>query len=207
MSRRSLITSFAATALIASALFATGCKKEEQAKETTPPPAAAPAKETAAPGPQATAAYGFENDIEGWTGTDKAVKTEQTGEQKHRGNRSMRVSGTAGAGTWSFAVSPKVNLEPGKKYKVGGWMLVKEWNKKDMQPLLKVAIKQDGKFVSNAFTSKYDLNKIGEWQQVGTIFETPQGSNLTGVVGLEKGTQDPVTAKVYLDDVKIAPEK
>lgn len=180
---------------VTSVLLCAGCKKEEQA---SPAPAQSAAPATMA----ALVSYDFESGAAGWTGTDKTVKAESATDQKHGGNTGLKVSGTAGNGRWNFAASPKFALEPGKKYKLTGWMLVESWDKGTFPPLFKCAVMQDNKWLSNAFSKKYDLKKMKEWQSLGTIFEVPAGAT-TGFIALEKGTQDPLTATVYLDDIKI----
>lgn len=182
-----------------------GCKKAEQ-------PAEAPKQSEQAQAPAAVPQsgaleYGFEDGTGGWNPNGKTVKIEQVTNQKHGGNSSLKISGVAGSGLWNFAASPKINLEAGKKYKLTGWMFVESWDKADFPPLLKYGVYQDNKWVSNAFTEKYNLKKKGEWQRILTVFETPQGGSISGFVALEKGTQDPINASVYLDDIKIEPSK
>jgi hypothetical protein len=207
MSTKSLFTGLMASSLIAVALSSTGCKKEEQSKapETVASQQAVAPATSAAPALTAILDYGFEDGIGGWTGIDKTVKTEPASDQKHGGANSLKISGTAGEGRWNFANSSRLDLETGKKYKITGWMYVEAWNKENLPPLLKFGVYQDNKWVSNAFTTKYDLKKTKQWQQVGTIFVAPKEGKINGNFSLEKGTKDPVTATVYLDDLKLAP--
>lgn len=196
MFRSSLIPRLMVFIVVAFSLAVSGCKKEEKAATT-------PAQTSAAPAAQGGAtSYSFEDGVGGW-GPRGSVKLEQATDKKHGGNASLKVSGTADKGIWNLAGSPSVILKPGNKYKLTGWMLVDSWDKKSNAPLLKCGISQDGAWKANEFTSPYDLKKSKEWQEVSGTFVAPQGGNITGVISLEKGTQDPITATVYLDDIKL----
>jgi len=197
-----------ATALIATALSVVGCKKEEKAKEAAPAPVqtAAPAQQAAAPAPKAgVASYDFESSVNGWGSTDKAVNIARSGEVKHAGNFGLKVAGKSGEKLYNFAVSPKFPLEPGKKYKLTGWMLVQSVEDAKLPPILKCGTYQDGKWVANAFTKKYALAKKGEWQELSTTFEAPKGDKVTGMVSVEKGDAKANTATLFLDDIQVAP--
>jgi hypothetical protein len=196
---------FVIIVLAGCALAVAGCKKKEQAIEVAPaaaPQAAAP--QAAAPAAQAgSSEYGFEDGIGGWTASDKSVKLEQASDKKHGGNASLKISGASGSGRWNFANTSRINLEPGKKYLLTGWMNVEAWDKADLPPLMKVGVNKNGKWQDNAFTSKYNLKKMNEWQKFAGKFTAPADGNVTGSFSLEKGTQDSITATVYLDDIKL----
>ncbi|MBJ6801036.1 carbohydrate binding domain-containing protein [Geomonas propionica] len=193
-------SSTVAIALIAASFF-TGCKKEETAKE--PAPAQPPAQQVAAPAPsQATGSYDFESGAAGWIPSTKGVTVATSTEQKHNGQESLKVSGTS-ADVWNFASSPKFDIEAGKKYKISCWMYIDSWDKAAFPPLVKYGVYQDNKFASNAFTAKYDMTKVKQWQQIGTIFTAPKDGKINGYLSIEKGTKDPITATIYLDDVKV----
>jgi hypothetical protein len=199
MKRFSVLSLVVSGAMIFS-IAGSGCKKAEQPAE-----APAPAQQAASPVAQAgVLEYGFEDGIAGWNPNSKTVKIEQVSNEKHGGSSSLKISGTAGAKLWSFGASPKFNLEAGKKYKLTGWMFVESWDKSKFPPLLKCGIYQNGKFSTNAFTSKYNVNKMKGWQMLSGQFSAPEDGS-TGFISLEKGTQEPINATVYLDDIKVEP--
>lgn len=188
------------TALVAIALFSAGCKKEETAQQAAP----APAQESSAtPTLQEISKYDFENGLSGWSQSAKGIKIGAATDQKHDGNSSLKISGNSGSGVWNFGGSPKIDLEPGKQYKLTGWIYVDSWDKSATPPMLKLAIHQNGKWVTNAFTNRYNLKKVKEWQLLTGKVTVPTDGTIAGSVGLEKGTQDAIQATVYLDDVKL----
>jgi hypothetical protein len=205
MSKRFLLTGFMASSIIVVALSGAGCKKEEQTKSSETVVAPQPAAPSAAQA--GVTEFTFDDGIGYWTGTDQSIKVDSATDQKHAGKSSLKISGTAKDGLWNFARSPQFDLEPGKKYKVSGWMFVESWDKENLPPLLKVGVHQDGKWANNVFTSKYDLKKSKTWQQVVTVFVAPKDGKIKGSFSLEKGSKEPISAAVYLDDLKIESEQ
>lgn len=149
-----------------------------------------------------TLSYDFEAGPSGWSGTDTPITVETVAKQRHAGNASLKITGTAGEGRWNFVRSPHFVLEPGKTYKLHGWMLVEMWDNKSKPPHLKCASMQGSKWLSNAFTNKYDVTKMNEWQELSASFTVPSGTT-EGFIALEKGTQEPITGTIYLDDIGI----
>lgn len=147
--------------------------------------------------------YGFEKGTDGWSPSVKTVKITQAKDKKHKGSASLKISGVAGDSVWNFGFSPKFNLEAGKKYKLSAFMLVGSWSKSKFPPLLKCGIYQNGKFSANAFSSKYNMKKIKEWQPLSAQFTAPADGSISALVSLEKGTQEPIDATVYLDEIKV----
>jgi hypothetical protein len=200
MSMKVTVSTVLVCGTMALTLAVAGCKKEEKAKEVVP------ATTQQAGSPLSTSGiqdYGFEDGTAGWASADKAIKLEQTSGQKHAGNSSLKVYGTAGAGSWNFAASPRFNLEPGKKYRVSGWIFVESLDKTKNAPLFKCGIYKDGKWTANAFTKLYNLKKMNEWQLVSGEFTTPADGKISGLASLEKGTQEQLNAVIYVDDVRV----
>ena len=201
MSQRKFMSRLLATTLVAIALFGAGCKKDEKAQE--PAPAPAPAQQAAATAPTSGVAnYDFESGTAGWNQSAKGISIGAATDQKHGGNSSLKISGTA-SGVWNFGSSPQVSLEPGKQYKLTGWVYVQAWDKSATPPLLKCGVYQNGKWIANVFTSKYNMKKINEWQMLSGKITAPADGTIAGSVSLEKGTQDAIKATVYLDDIKL----
>jgi hypothetical protein len=200
MAKKFVLTCLMASSLCSFALFGAGCKKEETAKESASAPAqqqaVAPAAQTGLP------SYDFENGAAGWV-ANGSVKIEQATDQKHGGNSSLKISATGSDKLWNFAVSPNINLEPGKKYKLSGWLYIDSWNNTKFPPMLKFAISQNGKFVDNAFSSKYNLKKTKDWQKLECTFVAPEGAAANGYIALEKATQDNIATVSYLDDIQL----
>jgi hypothetical protein len=209
MSRKYVMSTLMATALIATALSVVGCKKGEKAEEAAP----APAQQTAAPAQQAappaarpgTTGYDFESGVSGWTGTDATVKVEQSSEKKHSGNSSLKVSGTSSEKQYNFVISPKFALEPGKSYKLSAWILIDSIDDAKLPPLVKTATYKDGKWVANTFSKNYNLKRTGQWQELTVSFEAPQGKNVSALVSLEKGANKANGGTIYLDNVVVEP--
>jgi hypothetical protein len=200
MARKSLISTLAICVALA-ATVTTGCKKEETPKEAAP----AAGQQAAAPVTGAAVAeYAFEDGTGGWKPVGKTMKLEQATGQKHGGSLSLKVFGSTGATTWNFAASPQFTLEPGKKYRLSGWIMVDSTSDPKNPPFLKVAVNKDGKWLTNANTKRYNLGKIKEWQELSAEFSTPSEQNLTGFVALEKGTnKSDINATIFVDDVKV----
>lgn len=120
----------------------------------------------------------------------------------HSGKSAARLVGTQPEG-WSYAGTPKVPLEAGRKYRLRGWLRVDSVEPAHA-PKLKCEVHKDGRYLVNFFTPAYDLAKPGTWQCLETVFTVPEGAD-SGRLALEKGSTQPVTATLYLDDVELVP--
>lgn len=190
------------SSLVVTAVFAamavTACKKEEQAAKKVP---AIVGQQSGSGAQGKVVQYSFEEGTDRWTGNGSIIVGNTT-EKKGSGKGALKISGTSGPDQWSFAVSPKFGLEPGTRYRLTGLVLVDGINHPNFPPLLKCGIYQDGTWLVNAFTNKYDLKKSG-WQQLSVTFTAPAQPNLKGFVGVEKGTKEALSGTIYLDDVEI----
>ena len=147
--------------------------------------------------------YAFEDGAGKWW-TIGDVKTAQDTSKKHSGNASVKISGTAPVEKWNYAQLERFPLEKGKKYRLTGWMLVDSVSDSKYPPLLLVAVYENQKWLLNAITAKYDLNKKGEWQLLSSEFIAPQSEGIQGYVSLAKGTKDvTLNAVIFLDDIKV----
>lgn len=140
------------------------------------------------------------NSMKGWAPVQDSV-TVDTG-QLNQGDTTqifIIVQGSANKGYWNFARSPIVSLEPGKKYRLSCWVLLKELANPQYPPFLKCGVYKKGEWLANYFTPKYDMAKNGEWQYLSTEFKTPESRDLTGFVAVEKGTnKEAFNIVVYL---------
>ena len=121
----------------------------------------------------------------------------------HSGRHAARLAGTQNEG-WSYAAAVRVPLEPGRRYRIRGWLRVDAIDPPQYAPSLKCELHKDGRYLTNVFTPAYDLAKLGTWQQLETTFTAPEGADRGGLA-LEKRTTEAVTATLYLDDVELVP--
>jgi hypothetical protein len=125
------------------------------------------------------------------------------GETVHAGRFAARIAGTEKGG-WSYARATPVPLTPGRTYRMRCWLRLDAVEPSTGAPKLKCEIRGGGKYIRNAFTTGYDLAKMGTWQELSGTFTAPENAD-QGVLALEKGTTDSVTATLYLDDVEMVP--
>ena len=177
----------------------TGCKKEQ------PTTTEAPKAETTSTAPSAAAQqslqFNFEDGSQGWKPQGQ-VKIGQATDKSHSGSASLKISGTAKAGHWSFAKSDKVGVEPGKKYRFSGWMLAEQLGKQSTA--FKCELWQDGKWLKNVEVKFYDMKNKGKWQETSAEFVIPEGQNISFSLTVEKRPQDQaVEGTIYVDDLKL----
>jgi hypothetical protein len=181
-------------------VFGFGCKKEEKANESISATKQAPINTI----PELSKDFTFESSTDGWKPVGKSMQAEISVHKLHGGKGSLKVVGSSGINSWNFASSPEFPLEPGKKYRLTGWMMVESISSSKDAPFLKCAIAENTKWISNANTKKYNLRKLSEWQQLSAEFIAPAKSGLTGHLAIEKGTnQTDITATIYIDDLRI----
>jgi len=153
------------------------------------------------------AEFSFEKDFQGWksiNAKDASIKLDST--IKHSGSSSLNFFGQTAIESWNYIVSDKLSLDGGKKYKLSGWVYVESINS-IKAPFLKVAVQNatnPPKFLNNFNSGKYDLKKIGTWQELSTEFTTPSEYNLDGFMALQKGTNsEAINAVIYIDDLRL----
>ncbi len=145
---------------------------------------------------------GFESRPVFW-GPAGGMRLEVQDEVVHSGARAARISGRQRDG-WSFAWGAAVPVEPGRPYRLCGWLRVDAIDPPKVAPSLKCQLNHDGQYLTNFYTPVYDLTKLGTWQLLETVFTVPAEAT-TGQLALEKRTTDAVTATLYLDDVELVP--
>jgi hypothetical protein len=200
MEKKYSVLSLFVAFILVFAFLGLGFEKAAQAKERGTAPAAQQAKPQTG---KIAQAYNFETGAGKWWPVGN-IKYVQVTDIKHSGKASLRISGTGPAGNWNYIESTRFILESGKKYKLTGWMLVKSISNNQYSPVLKVGIEQNRKWLANAITKKYDLNKKGKWQELSVEFTAPSDSDLKGYVSVEKTTKDAaIDADIYIDDIKV----
>jgi len=152
-----------------------------------------------------TMAYqeGFEGDVPPW-GHGKEI-TAEVADGGHDGQKSLRVSGTEQQG-WNYA-SHRVEqpLLPGALYKLTVWMKVDATDAQPrFGPYVKIGVNDaEGKWIDNFGTGKYDLTKLGTWQELTGFVDVPI-NGATGDLAIEKGdNHTKVTIDLRLDEVRL----
>jgi hypothetical protein len=200
MSKNLLFRLMAALLITTFSVFGPGCKKEENVSESLHAGTQAPVSNLA----DFSKDFSFENGTDGWKPTSKSMLAEISLNKSHGGKASLKVVGSSGVNFWNFANSPEFPLQPGRKYRLTGWMMVEKTSSSKNALFLKCAITENTKWISNANTNKYNLHKLNEWQELSTEFVAPAQAGLKGHLAIEKGTNlSDIAATIYIDDLKI----
>ena len=69
-------------------------------------------------------------------------------------------------------------------------------------PGLKCQVNKAGRYLTNFYTPRYDLSKLGTWQRLERTFTAPPAGDGASLA-LEKRTTETVTATLHLDDVEL----
>ncbi|MFC1716794.1 DUF4832 domain-containing protein [Candidatus Poribacteria bacterium] len=121
----------------------------------------------------------------------------------HKGDYSLLIRGTQ-QGSWNYASHAlDMNILPGSKYKLSGWLMV-ESIEPEISPYLKIGLADsEGEWLENHSTNHYDLSEPGTWQYMETILETTV-ETARGHLAVERGAREAlITAVLRLDDVKL----
>lgn len=109
----------------------------------------------------------------------------------------LHVWGYSDSG-WNYATSENFTLLGGHIYRFSGWIQLNSADP-ELPPYFKV--EYTGGPAGRMSTGKYDTWD-GGWQEIVAEFETPAGTT-GGWIGVEKGTDQPVTMDLYVDDVVV----
>jgi hypothetical protein len=121
----------------------------------------------------------------------------------HKGDYSMLIKGTQQA-SWNYASHDLgMNILPGSKYRLSGWLMV-ESIEPEIRPYLKMGlVDSEGNWLENHSTNYYNLSEPGTWQYMETVFETTL-ETAGGHLAIERGSREVrITAVLRLDDVKL----
>lgn len=145
--------------------------------------------------------YNFENGTADWKALGK-VQIAQSNAKQHDGKSSMKISGVGQAGLWSFVQSGRISILPGKHYRFDGWMLVDSLGSGTTN--FKCEFWKDGTWIKNVESTKYDLNKLGQWQELTAEFDSPNEKGLTLSITVEKRPMEKdVETSIYVDSIKL----
>ncbi|MFW6438265.1 MAG: carbohydrate binding domain-containing protein, partial [Armatimonadota bacterium] len=152
----------------------------------------------------------FEQNLNGWTVRSGLTLSHST-DVAHTGRASAMAEGTMERQNEYFVTRYSCGppweimwLEPGEAYRLQLWLRVDELNEGAPAPSTRLAVRSKG-ITRDAFTTnEYDLTRLGEWQLLETEFTVPEGTD-AAYIAVNTNTHDPVTTRMYLDDVAIVP--
>ncbi len=157
----------------------------------------------AGPDDVAVRTEGFEQSSDDWS-AGQGVTLSVDSHERHAGAASLRMEGTQKKG-WNYAASrTSFAVYPGSKYRLSCWMKVEKLEPKSMPPYFKLGVSDtDGTWSTNINTQPYDLRRLGQWQHLTAVAETPLDA-ATGQFAVERGTnQTSSSVKIWLDDVEL----
>lgn len=123
----------------------------------------------------------------------------------HEGRRALSVTGTQTGGSWNYAgTGTPVPVLPASRYRLSCWMKLDSLSNTNRPPYLKLGVNDaDGKWIANFPTGRYDTAKLGTWQQLTGIVETPARAAKADIA-IEKGDMESkMTLSLHLDDVRL----
>ena len=145
--------------------------------------------------------FNFENGIKGWQALGKS-QIVQDKTKKHDGKASMKITGIGQAGLWSFAQSGKFNIYPGKRYRFSGWMFLDSISSDTSN--FKCEFWQEGKWLRNIESYRYDLNKQKQWQELTAECVAPDEKGVSLSFTIEKRPMEKdIKATIYVDEIKL----
>ena len=159
---------------------------------------------TADTGPTVIYADGFEATPPAPWPAATGIKAAVTSDA-HAGHGALSVTGTQTGGSWNYAATgTSVSVLPASRYRLSCWMKVDSLSDADHPPYLKLGVNDtDGKWIVNFPTSRYDTAKLGAWQQLAGIIETPARAAKADIT-IEKGDlESKLTLSLHLDDVRL----
>ncbi|MFW5866492.1 MAG: hypothetical protein ACOCX2_01660 [Armatimonadota bacterium] len=152
----------------------------------------------------------FERDLNGWTVRTGLTISHST-EVAHTGRASAMAEGTMERQNEYFVTRYSCGppweimwLAPGEEYRMQLWLRVDELSDGAPAPSARLAPRSKGVTRGAFRTNEYDLSRLGEWQLLETEFTVPEATD-AAYIAINTSTHDPVTTRMYLDDVAIVP--
>jgi len=152
----------------------------------------------------------FEADILGWP--SRGIDTQQAIGVGHSGRAAMKISGTM-AGQNEY-VNTRYDthggpyeitwLEPGATYRLSAWLRVDGISPDTPGPSLRLAFRDATGTRGAGTTGRYDLAKMGTWQQLSTDVQVPEW-NTRNYIALNTNTREEVRVEMYFDDISLVP--
>ncbi len=152
----------------------------------------------------------FERDLGGWTVRSGLTLTRST-DVAHTGQASAMAEGTIERQNEYFVTRYSCGppweimwLESGEEYRMQLWLRIDDISDGAPPPTARLAVRSKGVTKGAFATNEYDLTRLGEWQLLETEFTVPEGTD-AAYIAVSSHTPDPVTTRMYLDDVAIVP--
>lgn len=144
----------------------------------------------------------YQEDFEHGAGEWQATAGVETTVVKDSGNAVLALTGRQ-EDAWGFAGTPQQAVLPICRYRLSCRMKVDAVDP-EIAPTLKLGVHDaSGKHLTNHTTNRYDLRRMGTWQELSTSFLT-DAQVATGMFSLEKGGRHPVTGfKLQVDDIRL----
>ena len=145
----------------------------------------------------------FEGPQHAWSPT-KGITPRIDDTEAHEGTRSLLLTGSQ-RGAWNYAAHTlKQAVLPGSRYRLSCWIKIDQLQPLDMPPYLKIGLTDaDDQWIENVHTAVVNVQRMGEWQQLQAIVETPLNA-AGGHLALERGGKDEESRVViWLDDVAL----
>jgi len=118
------------------------------------------------------------------------------------GGGSVKVTGAGRPGDQSFAVSDTFEIFPGKHYRVTGSMRIDSIS--ENTSYFKCNLYQRGRWLRKIESSRYDLSRKGQWQELTAEFVSPKGKAAAVRVAIGKRPiAKEVRATIYVNGVKL----
>lgn len=139
----------------------------------------------------------FANGAGGWSAPPGIELKVQRGEEGV-----LLLSGREPGNAWNVA-SVAVGLLPFSRYRLSLWMKADAVDPQ-VAPYAKIGVNADtGKWLTNFSTNRYDLTKLGTWQQLVAYADTP-AETAAGDLAIEKGElETPISVTLQIRDLKL----
>jgi len=145
----------------------------------------------------------FETDAAHWS-AHKGLTATLDAEAAHTGKQSLLLTGRNEKGYNYGVCYVPTPLVPVGRYRLTAWLRVDAIDPANKPPYVKIGVNgADGKWIENYVSGKYDLTKLGTWQQLTAIADlSPDAASAH--LAIEKGAYStPIAVTVRLDDVKL----
>ena len=153
-------------------------------------------------GPQMVYSEGFQGESTAWRASE-GMEASLIADPSQGGERCLQLAGSQ-EDAWGFAAaSVSEDILPGSTYRLSCRMRIDDLDGTST-PSLKLGVADaDGQHLANHNTPAYDLDRVGTWQDLSTVFVVgPQAAR--GMISLEKGGRQPVrSVRIWLDDVRL----
>mgnify|MGYP005836315631 CR=1 FL=1 len=146
---------------------------------------------------------GFEGGAGGWQASEGM--TLSAAAPGRGGGRALLMSGTQPGTSWNYAWHQLSQpILPGSRYRLSCWMRVDAVGANAVPPYLKIGVSDaQYQWLTNFNTNQYDLTRVGTWQRLVGMAETPTEAAY-GHLAVEKGALEAhLEGVIAIDDVRL----